>query len=930
MPTSSLLDFWKRKLAAFLHDPPHKPFRIAGHEDARKSFWAEVGLSQADFYELFERPDDHWAAAADRMIFSDAAKSGVSTDWKADTDCAFHHPLGNSRLTAETIQRSAAVAEKQLHEAQQRAGVKEEDSWETRFWKTWRIWPENAARKHPLLAYLAADTRVPNHTLWHHNGMVSALNGCGEDCAFLLFQIGPVQDFIQQARTTRDLWAGSYLLSYLIAKGMFALAQAIGPDAVVYPQLRGVPLMDWFGHCEGAQYWKDEMRASHRSELLTPNLPNRFLAVVPSTGKAPDGQCLTALVSKAIRDAWQEITTSVHEAIATRMKAEFPQWDIYWQEQTDRFPVIDCVLHKWADTEQVLKDAENKTPPLHDGWEKHPLKKAIEWATQKIDPKHFDARCYYSKSWKEGEAWRSQLLTPEGKNLADGAPPFIKNKGFYWALHYAATEWRFAAVKSARATASWTSLKNLNDPQRKVEKDHLDGRNEVLGGEDHNAFWLAMRNATWGGDDAAKGATLFKDSQEYGALTTLKRLYPHVWMKQALDTQVPRFESVQDIAEADEKKRDLYKLFDAIDAKDELPKGPKYYAILAMDGDSMGEWVSGSRTPPWKDILSGDASDAKTPLGYFAKQWGTGWQDVRSPLTPSFHAALSEALGNFSLYCAGQIVEAFGGQLIYAGGDDVLAMLPAAKAVDCAIALQFVFRGQDPAQNSAPEVVQKAIAPLFDFPAEGFIQCKQGVGKGDHCRPNWPLMVMGPKATASVGIAIGHVRSPMQDIIQAARDAEAIAKKVKQTQADGTIKEKGALCLRVLKRSGESVQFATRFDSGALNVWVELEAYRQQQSGRFIYRFLQKLKPLLVTVHEGQPGWEKGWQKGDLNLLELAQAELAHTLQKQTEHSALEAKKTAEDWLSKLASLAPADFLHLWMARAFLNRLTPSGEDTEA
>lgn len=906
-------EFWKRKLAAFLHDPPHKPFDLRSHEDARKSFWAEVGLSQTDFYELFERPDDHWAAAADRMIFPDATKSKVSTDWKADADCAFHHPLCGTKLIAKDFLRSPAEAEEMLHAALQGCGIQDGQDDDQKLWRAWRHWPENAARKKGHFAYLAADTRVPNHTLWHHNGMVSALNGCGEDCAFLLFQIGPVQDFIQQARSTRDLWAGSCLLSYLIAKGMFALSQAIGPDSVVYPQLRGVPLIDWLGQCADAQFWNDELRASHkdggvRSELTTPNLPNRFLAVVPSSGNAPDGQSLIALVTNAIRAAWREISDSVHEAIDSRMKDRFPHWAMFWKEQTDRFPVIDCVLHPWADTVQVLQDAGRGAPPLHGGWEKHPLKQAIIWATEKIDPKHFDARCYHSKSWKEGEAWRSQLLNAEGRNLPEGELPFIKNKGFYWALHYAATEWRFSAVKNARATAAWAPLTKLNDPERKVEKDHLDGRSEVLGGEGHNAFWRAMREATWGDDDTSKGATLFKGSQEYGALTTIKRLYPHVWMKQALDTQVPRFESVQDIAEG-------------IEADSELPNGPKYYAILAMDGDSMGEWVSGSRTPPWKHILSGDAEDEKTPLGYFATHWGKGWEEVRSPLTPSFHASLSEALGNFSLYCAGQIVKAFDGQLIYAGGDDVLAMLPAAKAVDCAIALQLVFRGKNPATNSAPQSVQEAIAPLFDFPAEGFIQCKQGIGKGDHCRPNWPLMVMGPKATASVGIAIGHVRSPMQDIIQAAREAEAAAKKVP---------DKGALCLRVLKRSGESVQFATRFDSGALDVWAELEAYRQQQSGRFIYRFLQKMKPMLITVHEGQPDWEPDWQKGDLNLLDIAQAELAHTLQQQTELSALEAREKARDWLTKLASLSPTDFLHLWMARAFLNRLTPKGEDTDA
>ncbi len=919
MSNTTPSDFWKRKLAAFLHDPPHKPFKIAGHEDARKSFWAEVGLTQEEFYQLFDRPDDHWAAAADRMIFPDAAKSKVSTHWQADADFAFHHPLGGAPLTAQDFIRTPAEAEEMLHAALQGCGIQDAQDWDQKFWRVWRHWPENAARKKSHFAYLAADTRIPHHTLWHHNGMVSALNGCGEDCAFLLLQIGPVQDFIQQARSTRDLWAGSFLLSFLIARGMFALAQAVGPESIVYPQLRGVPLVDWFGQCAGAQYWSDAMRASHkdsrnvRTELLTPNLPNRFLALVPSSGKAPDGRCLITLVSGAIRDAWSEIAASVHDAIDTRMKDRFPEWNLYWDEQIARFPVVDAVLHPWADTKQVLADAANATPPLHGGWSNHPLNQAITWATQKIDQNHFDARCYHHKSWKEVDTWRSQLLNADGKNLAEGEPPFISNKGFYWALHYAATEWRFAAVKNARATDAWAPLQQISDSRRKVEKDHLDGRSEVLGGEKHEAFWQAMREASWGEDDTSKGATLFKGSQEYGALTTIKRLYPHVRMRAALDTQVPRFESVQDIAEA-------------IEAENELSTGPKYYAILAMDGDSMGEWVSGSRTPLWKDILSGDAADETTPLGYFAARWGQGWEGVRSPLTPSFHAALSEALGNFSLYCAGQIVEAFGGQLIYAGGDDVLAMLPAATAVDCAIALQLVFRGKDPAKNAAPSTVQKVIASLFDFPAEGFVRCKLGTGKGDHCRPSWPLMVMGPQATASVGIAIGHVRSPMQDIIQAAREAEHAAKKVPG---------KGALCLRVLKRSGESVQFATRFDDHALDVWDEMEAYRQQQSGRFIYRYLQNMKPLLLA--SGDPSdqsdpsalspWEKTWTPG---LLDIAQAELTHAISQHTDTKGNAAHAKAQAWRDKLQTLAPADFLHFWMARAFLNRLTAKGEDTES
>jgi CRISPR/Cas system-associated protein Cas10 (large subunit of type III CRISPR-Cas system) len=355
----------------------------------------------------------------------------------------------------------------------------------------------------------------------------------------------------------------------------------------------------------------------------------------------------------------------------------------------------------------------------------------------------------------------------------------------------------------------------------------------------------------------------------------------------------------------------------------------RYYAILCMDGDDMGQFVGGARTPLWKDILSGREDDPKTPLGYFKHQWGADWDKIKAPLTPSFHAALSECLGNFSLYCARQIVSAFGSadgkagnRLIYAGGDDVLAMLPATQAVDCAIALQLVFRGLDPARNCAPRVVQDRISPLFDFPADGFVLCKRGTGRIEHQRPNWPLMVMGPAATASVGIAIGHVHSPLQDLIEAAREAEHAAK---------SVSGKGALCLRVLKRSGEHVQTAARFDSGVWGIWDELDAYRAKQSGRFIYRFLQRLKPLLLTVRDGRQTWERDWHPGDRDLREIVEAELAHALHRHTEHGDKQARDKAKCWTNALMhgpdSLEPANFLHFWMARAFLNRLDDSGSE---
>lgn len=96
----------------------------------------------------------------------------------------------------------------------------------------------------------------------------------------------------------------------------------------------------------------------------------------------------------------------------------------------------------------------------------------------------------------------------------------------------------------------------------------------------------------------------------------------------------------------------------------------------------MGQWVSGVKAAPLVNSLADEAAD------YLRKNWnlelGVPEADrTQRPLSPGYHAALSDALANFSLYCAGPIVRAFAGQLLYAGGDDVVAMVPTRNALDC-------------------------------------------------------------------------------------------------------------------------------------------------------------------------------------------------------------------------------------------------------
>ena len=173
-------------------------------------------------------------------------------------------------------------------------------------------------------------------------------------------------------------------------------------------------------------------------------------------------------------------------------------------------------------------------------------------------------------------------------------------------------------------------------------------------------------------------------------------------------------------------------------------------------------------------------------------------------------------------------------------------------------------------------------------------------------------MVPGAAASASVGISIGHVRSPMQDVIQAAREAEHAAK---------AVNGKRAIALRVLKRSGESVQFAARFDSGITGVWSELAEYRGSLSSRFIYRFLSKLQPVLSKVVDGRASWEPSWQANGIDLAIIAREELRHSLTQQSDFKKADANERANRWMEALKVLTPENFLHFWMARAFLNRI---------
>ncbi len=250
-------------------------------------------------------------------------------------------------------------------------------------------------------------------------------------------------------------------------------------------------------------------------------------------------------------------------------------------------------------------------------------------------------------------------------------------------------------------------------------------------------------------------------------------LHAESWSEERLK-EVGATVSKQDVQKATEALRKLYQAVGA--------KPPKYYALLYMDGDHMGRWLSGTHEglATFGDILHPNVREQleKDP------NWGSLLRSRRL-ITPAVHAAISQALGHFALRLVPYIVEGrYPGRLLYAGGDDVLALLPLEDALAVARELRAAFSGHIRFENGGLQV-------CLGEPVTGYVEGEQEI-----------FLTMGPKATASIGLVFAHHLQPLDLVLQAVRRAEQAAKRRYG---------RNALAVEVLKRSGETVTVGTKW-----------------------------------------------------------------------------------------------------------------------
>ncbi|MEO0260679.1 MAG: type III-B CRISPR-associated protein Cas10/Cmr2, partial [candidate division WOR-3 bacterium] len=239
-----------------------------------------------------------------------------------------------------------------------------------------------------------------------------------------------------------------------------------------------------------------------------------------------------------------------------------------------------------------------------------------------------------------------------------------------------------------------------------------------------------------------------------------------------------------EVEKVDEKEiRELRESLTAITNK--VGKPNPYYALLYLDGDNMGKWLSGELLPQIEDAYNSEVSERIRNMEAVIKEddkkvrttfiEGLKKYLPRKPLTPAIHASISTALRNYTIEFVRKIVEEEHlGKLVYAGGDDVLAFVNLKDLFDVMQKLRWAFSGQIKFENGEIKV---------DLSNKtGFVE-----------KDGRYLLTMGPKATASMGVVIAHYKTPLQIVIQKVFEMEKKAKK------EG--RNRFAICL--MKRSGE-------------------------------------------------------------------------------------------------------------------------------
>lgn len=261
--------YWNNKFAAWWHDPIDKVFGIQKHEERAAEYLQVFGIDRPN--DEFWKMADAIAAGFERgQVPSYSADKNKNGAVDFDKNPMITHPTSgdNSSLKIVGIDATpdnihAAVMEFLKNNIGTEAGngdyaarfKGDHDRFAvarllyTHLVLRFTLAEQNIGGLGALWHRIPADSRFPDHSIWQHNALCSAISSCievggkPEEVGLMVFSITPVQGFIAKSRKLRDFWTGSVLLSWLAFEGLRWVMENLGADHVIYPSLIDQPLV---------------------------------------------------------------------------------------------------------------------------------------------------------------------------------------------------------------------------------------------------------------------------------------------------------------------------------------------------------------------------------------------------------------------------------------------------------------------------------------------------------------------------------------------------------------------------------------------------------------------------------------------------------------------------------------------------------------
>lgn len=872
-------DYWNRKLAFYLHDPPDKALAIPGHEERAR------GLR-----ELFHLP------APDEGLWqrADGVASGLDRAWLPGYDPATEKsgavdfclapklthpvsltpamnlagPLPEAKEIFPVVQEKFQEAQRPLEEAFPGQPARLAPA---RFHLVHHALREILARTPEarlggLWLRLPADTRLPDHSIWQHCALTSALATCYAEspqrkASLLVFSLTPVQDFLLRARKLRDFWTGSLLLSWLAFEGIRQVIYYLGSDHVLYPSLVGQPLVNGLLNQE-CGIPKEWLKPQPEDAKGVATLPNKFVCLVPG---GREGE-VAEKIKQGIQEAWEslgqgtlKLVTGITQKADAYVKEQFARqfkhfWDLHWAaaplledaaQESFRVLLPETVWKPSVDFRQKAKGRELKYARDGRGEEgyygpSHALVQAFLAAgkTRREDyrPPEPGIKC---DLYGDLEILRYEWRDGDDKNPRPARDPFWAREAKTPATqHSFKANWqpasdfkdseRLSAVGLTKRIAYRITQENTDHPLRPffAEADRFPSTTEMALSDWLDRVEEKLHPGKILGENWRRDLANFLHDQE-----------PEV---------TPGEREAADLEQDWERCRNILREMER--EKDPPRIGDRYLAILAMDGDRLGRLVSGeSLGARWETVIHPELAKKlpEFPQEAYQKFWEEFLSHPRL-LAPQVHAAISEALADFSLHTVPAIIERHRGRLIYAGGDDVCAVLPVSRALTAAweIAQAYgqVFLFQ--------EVDQSLPQPLAERPWQP--------------QPGRLLMHLGPSHTISAAVLLCHHKKPLAAAMRRCQELLKLAKN------EG---DRNALAMELDRRAGGHRRFICQWDekpwSGLTlpdnlsqrplpELFLELahilgSPESQELSASLLYR-LEELRPGLEALAQEAPG----------------------------------------------------------------------------